>query len=59
MAIAVGPNDLHAVIELLPGHFSGIHLCAIMYAAFKHFAPHQDVGIDFSKEWEIAMGMRG
>jgi hypothetical protein len=30
-----------------------------MDAAFKHFAPHHDVGIDFSKEREIAMGIRG
>ena len=52
------PNPQYT-LRSLPGHFSGIHLCAIMYAAFKHFAPHQDVGIDFSKEWEIAMGMRG
>ena len=35
-------------LRSLPGHYSGIHLCAIMYAAFKHFAPHEDVGIDFS-----------
>ncbi len=49
------PNPQYT-LRSLPGHFSGIHLCAIMYAAFKHFAPHQDVGIDFSKEWETAMG---
>jgi hypothetical protein len=30
-----------------------------MDAAVKHFAPHHDVGIDFSEDWEIAMGMRG
>jgi hypothetical protein len=46
-------------LRSFPGRFSGIHLCAIMYAAFKHFAPHQAVGIDFSMEWGIAMGMRG
>jgi hypothetical protein len=54
--LSLSPSD---TLRSLPGHFSGIHFCAIMYAAFKHFAPHQNVGIDFSKEWEIAMGMRG
>ena len=43
----------------LPGVFSGLHLCSIMYAAFKQFAPHEDVGIDFSKEYEAAQSMRG
>ena len=59
MAIAVGPNDLHTVIELLPAYFSGIHLCAIMCAAFKHFAPHRDVGIDFSGSSPESVGKKG
>ena len=46
-------------LRSLPGKFSGLHLCSIMYAAFKQFAPHDDVGIDFSKEYEAAISMRG
>ncbi len=46
-------------LRSLPGEFSGLHLCSIMYAAFKRFAPHEDVGIDFSTEYEAAMEMRG
>ncbi len=34
-------------IRSLPGSYSGLHLCSIMYAAFRQFAPNQDVGIDF------------
>jgi hypothetical protein len=30
-----------------------------MYAAFKQFAPNEDVGIDFSKEYQAALEMRG
>ncbi len=45
-------------LRTLPGEFSGLHLCSIMYAAFKQFAPNEDVGIDFSKEYEAAIGMR-
>ena len=46
-------------LRSLPGKYSGLHLCSIMYAAFKQFAPHEDVGIDFSKEYEAALEMRG
>jgi tetratricopeptide (TPR) repeat protein len=41
-------------IKSLAGEFSGLNLISIMYAAFQQFAPGQDVGIDLSKEYEIA-----
>ncbi len=44
-------------IKSLPGEFTGLHLCSIMYAAFKEFAPAEDVGIDFSKEYALARGI--
>lgn len=44
-------------LKSLPGKFSGIHLLAIMYAAFKQFAPDQDVGVDFSREYDAAHGL--
>ena len=46
-------------LKAIPGTFSGLHLLSIMYAAFKQFAPNEDVGIDFSKEYEAAAEMRG
>jgi len=46
-------------LRSLLGTCSGLHLCSIMYAAFKQFAPHEDVGIYFSKEYEAAIEMRG
>lgn len=46
-------------LRSLPGTYSGLHLCSIMYAAFKQFEPHEDVGIDFSKEYDAAFEMRG
>ena len=45
-------------LRTLPGEFSGLHLCSIMYAAFKQFAPNEDVGIDLLKEYEAAIGTR-
>jgi hypothetical protein len=45
-------------LRSLPGTYSGLHLCSIMYAAFKQFAPGEDVGIDFSMEYEAAVSMR-
>jgi len=41
-------------IKSLEGEFSGLNLISIMYAAFQQFAPGEDVGIDLSKEYEMA-----
>ena len=43
-------------IQAWPGEYSGLHLIAIMYAAFQQFAPETDIGIDLSKEHRIAQG---
>jgi Flp pilus assembly protein TadD len=45
-------------LQSLPGTYSGLHLCSIMYTAFQQFAPGEDVGIDFSKEYQAAVSMR-
>lgn len=52
------PEQKYTLLSL-PGTFSGLHLCSIMYAAFKQFSPNEDVGIDFSKEYAAALDMRG
>ncbi len=54
----IGDPEQKHTLRTLPGEFSGLHLCSIMYAAFKQFAPNEDVGIDFSKEYEAATGTR-
>ena len=46
-------------LKAMPGNFSGLHLLSIMYAAFKQFAPNEDVGIDLSKEYEAATQLNG
>lgn len=43
-------------IKSLPGEYSALHLISMMYAAFQQFAPGTDVGMDLSKEYEIAIG---
>ena len=54
----INDPDQKYSLRSLPGTFSGLHLCSIMYAAFKQFAPGEDVGIEFSKEYEAAASMR-
>jgi tetratricopeptide (TPR) repeat protein len=41
-------------LRSLPGKFSGLHLVAIMYAAFQQIDPSVDVGMDLRKEFEAA-----
>jgi tetratricopeptide (TPR) repeat protein len=47
------PTKKHQ-IQAWTGEYSGLHLISIMYAAFQQFAPDTDIGIDLSKEYEIA-----
>lgn len=47
------PTQKHR-IKTWAGDYSGLHLISIMYAAFQQFAPDTDLGIDLSKEYEIA-----
>ena len=54
----INDPDQKYSLRTLPGEFSGLHLCSIMYAAFKQFAPNENVGIDFAKEYEAATATR-
>jgi Flp pilus assembly protein TadD len=54
----INDPDKKYSLRSLPGKFSGLHLCSIMYAAFRQFAPGENVGIDFSKEYDAAISMR-
>ena len=42
-------------LKNLPGDFSGLHLLAIMYAAFQQIDPSADLGSDFSAEYAVAV----
>ena len=50
-------NDPTAKYKLktLPGKFTGLHLLAIMYTAFRQIDPKMDAGADFSAEYQAAM----
>jgi len=41
-------------IKAWSGEYTGLHLISIMYAAFQQFAPDTDIGIDLSKEYQLA-----
>jgi hypothetical protein len=45
-------------LKSLPGKFSGLHLLAIMYAAFRQIDPTMDAGVDFAAEYKAAMEMQ-
>jgi hypothetical protein len=42
-------------MKSLPGDFSGLHLLAIMYAAFQQIDPSADLGVDFAAEYKFAV----
>ena len=44
-------------LKTLPGKFSGLHLLAVMYTAFKQIDPTLDSGADFQQEFDSALSM--
>lgn len=46
------------VLGTLPGRYSGLHLLAILYAAFRRIDPTMDIGADFLREYELARSLR-
>ena len=51
------PEDKYT-LKALPGKFSGLHLLAIMYTAFRQIDPTMDSGADFSAEYQAALQMQ-
>jgi len=51
------PDDKYT-LKALPGKFSGLHLLAIMYTAFRQIDPTMDSGADFSAEYQAALEMQ-
>jgi hypothetical protein len=45
-------------LKSLPGKFSGLHLLAIMYTAFRQIDPTMDTGVDFAAEYKAAVEMK-
>ncbi len=46
-------------LKSLPGNFTGLHLVAMMYTAFRQMDPTLDAGADFSVEYEAALKSQG
>lgn len=51
------PEDKYT-LKALPGKFSGLHLLAIMYTAFRQIDPTMDTGADFGAEYQAALQMQ-
>jgi tetratricopeptide (TPR) repeat protein len=53
-------NDLETKHRLrtLDGEFDGLYLACLFYAAVQEVAPGQDIGIDFSREFQRAKEMK-
>ena len=47
------PTTKHQ-FQTWPGEYTGLQLISFMYAAFQQFAPSTDLGIDLSREYQIA-----
>ena len=48
------PTDTYT-LKPLPGKFSGVHLLAIIYTAFRQIDPTMDTGTDFAAEYQAAV----
>lgn len=51
------PTEKYA-LKALPGKFSGLHLLAIMYTAFRQIDPAMDTGADFEAEYTAALDLQ-
>ena len=45
-------------LKSLPGKFSGLHLLAVMYTAFRQIDPTMETGADFGAEYQAALEMQ-
>jgi hypothetical protein len=53
-------NDLETKHKLrtIDGEFDGLYLACLFYAAVQEVTPGQDIGIDFSQEYQKAKEMK-
>ncbi len=45
-------------LRTVPGNYSGVHLLALMYTAFKQIDPTMNSGADFDTEYQMAVAAR-
>ena len=45
-------------LKALPGKFSGLHLLATMYTAYRQIDPTMDTGADFGAEYTAALNLQ-
>ena len=50
--------DEKYTLKSLPGKFSGLHLLAIMFTAFRQIDPTMDMGADFTAEYQAALQLQ-
>lgn len=53
----INDPDCKYKLKTLPGVYSGLHLLAIMYSAFRQMDPKMQTGVDFSAEYRAALDM--
>lgn len=58
IGLDINDPDDKDTLKALPGKFSGLHLLAIMYAAFRQIDRTMDTGADFSAECQAALEMQ-
>ncbi|MBK6789124.1 MAG: tetratricopeptide repeat protein [Betaproteobacteria bacterium] len=54
----INDPDEKYTLKSLPGRFSGLHLLAIMYTAFRQIDPTMDTGADFAAEYTAALDLQ-
>jgi len=54
----INDPDGKYTLKALPGKFSGLHLLAIMFTAFRQIDPTMETGADFSAEYQAALEMQ-
>ena len=54
----INDSDEKYTLKALPGRFSGLHLLAIMFTAFRQIDPAMETGADFDVEYDAALKMR-
>jgi len=54
----INDPDGKYTLKALLGKFSGLHLLAIMFTAFRQIDPTMETGADFSAEYQAAIEMQ-
>ena len=55
----INAPDTKYTLNSMAGEFTGLQLVSYMYAGFKKIAPEQDIGVDLSDEYNMALKLFG